>query len=83
MKNKIIKTKDCDGNTLNQFDLVENIHQPGKVFRFRYYCGTMVMGDFGGRTMAVFASKIFPDNDLGVYERNCDGRVMAIRKVKK
>lgn len=83
MKNRMIRTKDCDGVILNQFDLVENVYQPGKVFRFKYYCGTLKMEDFQGKTMAIFASKLNPELELQTFERRDDGRVMAMRKVKK
>ncbi len=81
MRDKAIRTRDCDGIILNQFDLVENVHQPGKIFRFKYYCGTLRMGDFQGRTMAIFASKTHPELELQTFERRADGRVMAMRKV--
>lgn len=76
------QTKDRDGILLKPFDLVENIYQPGADFRFKYYCGTLQMLEFHGKTMAVFGSKVQPELELQIFDRRKDGRVMAMRKVK-
>lgn len=76
-------TKDCDGNRLKIGDVVENIHQPGRDFRFYTYVGKLPMGEYGGKVMALFSNNVHPDNDLHEYSRDKDGRVAAMRLVKE